>query len=230
MSETVTLTAYSALVPALPLADAAARFGAEHGVRIEVKPGRPEKWLPALKAGAPADLMSCGAEFLLDLAEADGLVEPGTRVGVGHRKAALIVPKGNPAGISGLTDFARPGLRMGISVEGCSLGLWDEVASRAGLREQVRSKITRRAGGCGALLGLVSRAEVDAAIGWSNFDQVPNFEVEVVPLPSELMVFRSTGVGVVKGSANRAVAERFVSWLVSASGRDIYRRWGWEVA
>lgn len=230
MNETVSLTAYSALVPALPLADAAERFGAEYGVRIEVKPGRPEKWLPALKAGKPADLMSCGAEFLLDLAEADGLVEPGTRAGVGHRQAALIVPKGNPAGILGLTDFARPGLRLGVSVEGCSLGLWDEVASRGGLREQVRSKITQRAGGCGALLGLVSRGEVDVGIGWSNFDRVPHFAVEIVPLPSEVMVFRSTGVGVVKGSANRAVAERFVSWLVSASGRAIYGRWGWDVA
>ena len=92
MTDEPTLIARSALVPALPLKDAAERYAERTGVTVEVKAGRPEKWMPKVREGAPVDLMCCGAEFLLDLAEVEGLVVPGSRRSLGLRKAALIVP------------------------------------------------------------------------------------------------------------------------------------------
>ena len=183
------LPADSAYVPALPLREAADRYAEEAGVEVTVKAGRPEQWMPKLAGGAPADLICCGAEFLLDIAESKGLLEPGSRRSVGRRRAAIGVPGGNPAGIGGLEDVSAPDVRLGIAVEGCTLGLWDEVSGLAGRTEEVRARITARANGCGALLGTVSRGEVEAAFGWANMDRVPEMAVEVVPsevLPSEL--------------------------------------------
>jgi len=222
------LTAYSAFVPALPLREAAERYAAGTGVAVDVNAGRPEQWMPKLEAGAPADLICCGAEFLLDVAESKGLLVPGTRRSVGRRRAGIVVPAGNPAGIGGLDDMTAPGVRVGVAVEGCTLGLWDEISGREALTGKIRARITARANGCGALLGRVSRREVDAAFGWANMDRVPEMAVEVVPLPEALQVVRSTGVGQVRGAAAPDAAGRFIEWLTSAEARAIYRKWGWE--
>lgn len=223
------LVVYSAFVPSIPLGEAARRFAEAEGVEVDVRPGRPETWLPRLRDGAPADLISCGAEFLLDLAEAEGIAAPGTRASLGRRRAAIVVPQGNPARVAGVEDLARPGVRLGIGVEGCTLGLWDEIGGRVAATEALRARIAARAPGCGALLGLVTRGEVDAAFGWHNFDRVPKFAVEIVELPGELAVWRSTGVAIPARAENRALAEEFVGFLTSEAGRQIYRSWGWHV-
>ena len=229
MTSDTPLIARSALVPALPLTDAAVRYGEQTGVVIDVKAGRPEKWMPRVREGAAVDLLCCGAEFLLDLAEVEGLVVPGSRRSLGLRRAALIVPPGNPANITGLSDLARAGVRVGTGVEGCTLGLWDELAGRAAITGAVLQRIALHAAGCGALLGAVARGEVDVGIGWENFDCHPSFDVEVVSLPPEHQVWRSTGIGVSSSSTRPDVARGFVDWLGSDESREIYRSWGWII-
>jgi len=229
MTSDTPLIARSALVPALPLTDAAARYGEQTGVAIEVKAGRPERWMPRVREGAAVDLLCCGAEFLLDLAEVEGLLVSGSRRSLGLRRAALIVPVGNPADIGGLTDLARPEVRVGIGVEGCTLGLWDELAGRAAITGAVMQQIVLRSPGCGALLGAVARGEVDVGIGWENFDCHPSFDVEVVALPPEHQVWRSTGIGASSTSSRPDVAQGFVDWLGSDEAHEIYRSWGWII-
>ncbi|MBI2893053.1 MAG: substrate-binding domain-containing protein [Deltaproteobacteria bacterium] len=121
-------------------------------------------------------------------------------------------------------------MRIGIAVEGCTLGLWDEVGCRAVMVQPIREKIVARAKGCGDLLGIIRRREVDVAFGWRNFDRVPDVDVEVVPLPEAVEVRRTTGIAVVAGTPRSAEARRFALWLASDEGRAIYRRWGWKEA
>ncbi len=226
----MSLVIHSALVPALPLAEAAKRYGEITGELVEVKAGRPERWMPKLEAGEPSDLISCGAEFLLDLAQARGLVVPESRMSLGLRRGALVVPTGNPANIRVLADLATPGVRVAIAVEGCTLGLWDEVCGRARLTDAVRPNIVKLAQGCGALLGALSRGEVDVAIGWDSFDRHPRFIVQSIPIPDELAVFRSTGIASLARCEQPERAQAFLAWLHTEPARAIYRRWGWIVS
>ncbi len=220
----------SALVPALPLREAAIIFGSETGTEVTVNPGQLEEWMPRMRTDESADLISYGAEFLLDIAENEGLLVPGARRSVGRRRSGLIVPPGNPGSISGLEDLAQPETRVGISVEGCTLGLWDEISGRAGLTEKIRSNISVKAKGCGALLEVVTRGEVEAGFGWINMDQVPDMTVEIVPLPAELEIIRSTGVGVMATAMEPELAGEFLYWLTTDPvARAIYKKWGWEI-
>lgn len=223
------LKAWSALIPGLPLRAAAERFTAETGIEVDVHTGLPETWLGRLRSGEAADLVCCGAELLLDLYEAEGLILGATRRSPGRRSAALVAPKGSSAGIAGLADVVRSGVRVGIAVGGCTLGLWDEVAARAGRTESVRARISARANGCGALLGLLARREVDVAFGWDSFDRVPGFDIEVIRLGPNETVWRSTAVGVARASARPEEAGRLADFLVGPAGREIYRNWGWHV-
>ncbi len=62
---------------------------------------------------------------------------PGKRVALAtlaHRRLGLIVPGGNPAGIQGLADLARPGVRFVNRQPGSGTRVWLDVAlKKAGL-------------------------------------------------------------------------------------------------
>jgi len=51
--------------------------------------------------------------------------------------------------------------------------------------------------------------------------------MEVVELPKELQVYRSTGVAVVKFSRNKELADKSIKFLVSERGKKSYREYGW---
>jgi len=51
--------------------------------------------------------------------------------------------------------------------------------------------------------------------------------MDVVELPKDLQVHRSTGIAVITFSKNKELAMKLVEFLVSDSGRRIYQEYGW---
>ncbi len=108
------------------------------------------------------------------------------------------------------------------------MGVWDDISSKAGLTDQIRRNITDFADGCGAVMALINQKRVDAVFGWGAFKKLWTKTMEIVELPKELQVSRSTGVAVVKFSRNKELAKKYIDFLVSESGRRIYRKYGWH--
>ncbi|MFH1626048.1 MAG: extracellular solute-binding protein, partial [Pseudomonadota bacterium] len=136
-------------------------------------------------------------------------------------------PLGNPKDISSLEDLTHEGTRIGIAVSGCLVGVWDDICSKAGVTNQVLRNITHLADGCGAVMSLIHEGKVDAIFGWDAFENIWPKTSEAIELPYEFQVFRSTGVAILNYSKNRELAGKFIDFLVSEEGRDIYEEYGW---
>ena len=56
----------------------------------------------------------------------------------------IITPKGNPANIQKIEDFARPGVRVGLgNPKSCAIGIWHEKTfKKAGIWDQVKNNAT----------------------------------------------------------------------------------------
>jgi accessory colonization factor AcfC len=134
---------------------------------------------------------------------------------------------GNPKNVESLYDLTREGVKVGISISGCLLGVWDDISSKAGLTDQIRRNITDFADGCGAVMALINQKKVDAVFGWSAFQKLWTKTMEVVELPEELQVYRSTGVTVIRFSENTKLAKKFINFLKSEDGKKIYGEYGW---
>ena len=171
--------------------------------------------------------MTCGAEFIFDEAQVKGLISGETRKSVGYRRSAILVPKGNPKGIESISDLADEGMKVGISISGCLLGVWDDVSSKAGLIDKIRKNITEFADGCGAVVALINQKKVDAIIGWDAFQKLWPTTLDVIDLPRELQVFRSTGIAVIQFSKNKETAKQFIDYTTTENGRKIYKSYGW---
>jgi len=226
-SKKETLTVYSAGAVASPLQDAIEFFQRDYQVTCDLRTGKPGDLLEEAKKLQKGDVFSSGAEWIFDDAEDFGWAIKGTRKSLGYRRSVIIVPLGNPAKISSLKDLCRKDVKIGIAVDGCLKGVWDEVASKAALSDQIRKNITHHADACGSLMGLIHSRKVDAVIGWNAFQGIWPNSCEIIELPANLQVFRSTVAGILSYTKNKALSEKFIDYLISPQIKKIYEDYGW---
>jgi len=226
-SEAYQLRVYSAGAVAPPLRDAIDIFEKKFGIRCDLTVGKPSNLLAAIAVSKQGDVISCGAEYILDEAEDRDLVVKGSRRSLGFRRSVIIVPLGNPAKIASLNDLCQDSVRIGIAVDGCLKGVWDDIASKAGLTDQIRRNITHHADACGSLMGLIHSDKVDAIFGWNAFQGVWPDTCEVIELPSDLQVFRSTVVAMVSFTKNVELSKKLIDFLTSDEVKKIYSSYGW---
>jgi accessory colonization factor AcfC len=221
------LHVYSSGAVAPPIKKCAKEFTAEYGTDFEFTVGKAEELISEITDLKQGDVLTCGAEFILDEAQVKGLIFGETRKSVGYRRSAILVSKGNPKEVNSIFDLAEEGAKVGVSVGGCLLGVWDEVSSKAALTDKIRKNIKEFADGCGAVVALLNQKKVDAIIGWDAFQKLWPATIEVVDLPRELQVFRSTGIAVIQFSKQKETARQFIDFATSEEGKKIYRSYGW---
>jgi molybdate transport system substrate-binding protein len=227
MADTKSLHVYSSGAVAPPIKKCAEEFTAQRGIDVAFTVGKAEELISEIAALKQGDILTCGAEFILDDAQVKGLISGETRRSLGYRRSAILVPKSNPKGIESLSDLVKEGMKVGISISGCLVGMWDDVSSKAGLTDKLRKNITDFADGCGAVAGLINQKKVDAVFGWDAFQELWPATIDVVALPREIQVFRSTGIAVITFSKQRETATQFIDYATSDKGKEVYRAYGW---
>ena len=70
----------------------------------------------------------------------------------------------------------------------------------------------------------------DAILGWGAFKNLNMKTMDIIELPKDLQVHRSTAIGVIAFSKNKGLAEKFIDFLVSKKGKQIYEEYGWRHA
>jgi len=221
------LRVYSAGAVAPPLQKATDLFEKEYGIGCRLTAGKPEALLKAIAVTGDGDVFCAGAEYVLDDAEDRGLVVRGSRSSLGYRRSVIIVPIDNPASIYCLNDLTRENIRIGIATEGCLKGVWDDITSKAGLTDSIRRNITRHADACGTLMSLIHTGEVDAVFGWNAFKNVWPDTCQIIELPPDLQVYRSTVTGILTCAKDMELSRRFIDFLNTSDVRRIYSDYGW---
>ena len=234
---------FSARACAAPLEEASAIYTERTGTDVEISvcarhcasqeaeeaesAGAAHDFLLEIAEYGYHDLSVSGAEYLLDDGEVRGIVLAGQRRLIAYREAAIVVPKGNPAGITGLADLARPGVRVAISMIDCLKGLWEDVSGRVGLTGEIRPNITFHATGCVAIVEAVGQGLVDAAFGWTAFEHLGDGRLEIVRLPAEQRIYRGTGIGMLEFTKQPEKATDFMDFLVTPDARACYAKYDW---
>ena len=186
------------------------------------------KLLPRMLEWQEGDLILGGAEGVLDSAIIFGCVIGLTIRPLGARDSAILVPNGNPAAVSSLSDLTRDDVRVGVAKQGSLQGVWEAVALRAGMFEDIRGRITEVVTGSSDLMGTLARREVDAAIGWASSALLAPERIETVPIEPKWCTWRTTSIGITPWSENRPLAEEFIKFNMSPEGLGIWHKFGWK--
>jgi molybdate transport system substrate-binding protein len=168
-----------------------------------------------IEQGAPADVFASADTANMDKMTADGYVA-GTSQVFAHNQLEIVVAPGNPKGITGLADLAKPGLiyiSEGPTVPAGKYAL--QALATAGVKVTPKSLETSVAG----VISKIELGEADAGIVYTTDVSAAGGKVQGVQIPSADNVIATYPMVAVKGTKNLAVANAFIAYVLSPAGQ-----------
>lgn len=184
-----------------------------------------------IEAGAPVDVFFSANLQIMDALEKNGRLEPGTRKQLLSNQLVIVVPANLPTVVNSPQDLLDSRVRKIALAEPSSvpagvysrrylesLGLWDKIKPKIVPVLDVR-----------ATLASVEAGNVEAGIVYktdaANSKKVKTvFEVPVGKGPKIIY-----SVAILRESKSKAAAREFLNVMMSPSGLDVFKRYGFLV-
>jgi molybdate transport system substrate-binding protein len=163
-----------------------------------------------IQQGGPADVFASADQKNMQTLVTAGLVE--TPVTFARNKLQIAVAAGNPKGITGLADLAKPGVTVVLEAPGVPAGDYTrQVLAAKGITVTPKSLETD----VKSALAKVTSGEADATVVYVTDVKAGGPKVQGVTIPDAEQPDISYPIAVVKAAKNHAAAQGFVSSAVS---------------
>lgn len=214
------VTVYAASSLTETFTQLAGEFEAEHpGVTVTLNFGGSSTLANEIvTGGTPVDVFASADDATMKTVVDAGLVEwtPATFT----RNALVIVtPKGNPAGVADLKDFADPTLKIALCAEKVPCG-----AASAELFEQndIVAKPDSKESDVKAVLTKVRLGEADAGLVYASDAKAAASEVTAIEFPEALDAVNNYGIVPLKAAPNPEAAAAFTEFILTARGVEVF--------
>lgn len=159
-----------------------------------------------LTQGAPADVFASADEVNMKKATDAGVVET-PQIFVTN-KLVIVTAPGNPKGVKGLSDLARPDLRVVLADKSVPVGNFSQQAlTKANVKVEPKSHPLD----VKATLATVTSGAADAAIVYLTDARSAGEKAATVTIPDDQNVIAKYPIAVVKSTKNPKGAEEFVA-------------------
>lgn len=195
---------------------------ANPGVDVVYNLGSSSSLREQILEGAPADVFASANTSNMDQVAEAGEVAGDPEIFV-RNLLQIAVPAGNPAGVTGLEDFGREELLIGLCAEDVPCGIFGrEALANAG----VTPAIDTNEPDVRALLTKVEEGELDAGIVYVTDVLSTAGAVEGIDIPQDQNVVADYPIAVLTNAPNPEVAAAFVAFVLSDQGQAILAEYG----
>lgn len=215
-SSSQTLTVFAAASLAKVYEKIGTEFEEENpGVTVTFSTGGSNDLVTQISQGAPADVLATADEKNMDKAVDQGLIQ-GDPIDFATNELTIAVQPGNPKGITGLGDLAKPDLTVVRCASEVPCGtVSDQVLQKAGVTLTPASEENSVTD----VLNKVTSGEADAGLVYVTDVAGSGGKAEKVDIP-EAAEFRTTyPIATVKGTKNEDLAKKFEDFVVSEKGQ-----------
>jgi molybdate transport system substrate-binding protein len=172
--------------------------------------------------GAPVDVFASADSSNMDQVAAAGEVDGAPRAFAANR-LQITVPAGNPAGVTGLEDFADEDLLIGLCATGVPCGdLALTVLGNAG----VTPAIDTREPDVRALLTKIQSGELDAGLTYVTDVVASGGAVHGIDIPDGANATTNYQIASLVDSSDPSTAAAFVAFVLSPEGQAILNSYG----
>jgi molybdate transport system substrate-binding protein len=212
---TVTVFAAASLTEAFDLL--AEEFEQRHpNVEVVLNSGGSAALAQQVVEGAPVDVFASAAEPPMQAVVDAGLAaDP---VVFATNTLQLVVPAGNPAGITGLGDLGRSQLRIALCDDSVPCGA---ASVRLLAQQGVQAAPDTLESDVRAVLTKVALGEVDAALVYRTDVLAGGDAVEGIEVPDAASVVNRYPIATITDAASPAAAADFASFVASDEGRAV---------
>jgi molybdate transport system substrate-binding protein len=200
-----------------------AAFQAAHpGTTVQFNFSGSPTLVTQIEQGASADVFASADTTNMDKLKTDGFVAGPPQV-FAHNKLAIVVAAGNPKGIAGLADLAKPGVIYITAAPTVPAGRYAlQILANAGVKLTPKSLETD----VKSVVGKVQLGEADAGIIYTTDVTAAGAKVQGIPIPDSVNVIANYPVVAVKGARNTDLGNAFIAYLLSADGQAKLRSFG----
>jgi molybdate transport system substrate-binding protein len=175
-----------------------------------------------LEQGAPGDVFIAADEATMATVAKAKLLDGRATLVAGNR-LEIVVPAANPKHIAALADLNRPGTIVALCDTAVPCGRYAAQAfANAGVPVPNASRETN----VGGVVTKVAAGEVDAGVVYVTDVKAAGNRVLGIAIPTSQNVVARYPAAVLKTSNHATEARAFVSFLQSAAGQRILRRFG----
>jgi len=174
--------------------------------------------------GAPADLFASADDTTMQRIADATLTDGAPEVFAGNR-LQIAVAAGNPKGITGLADLAKPGLVVVLAAPTVPAGRYAaDALQKAGITVAAAShEVDVR-----AVLNKVMLGEADAGIVYVTDVRSAGPRVSGVDIPEQQQAVARYPIAVVKDARNPRLARAFVAYVLSTEGQRLLTEFGFS--
>jgi len=197
--------------------DLGEQFTAQHpGTEVTFSFAGSADLVAQLDAGAPADVLATADETTMARAVADGTVTGEPQV-FAENALTLVVPAGNPAGVTGLDDAGLAGADLVVCAPQVPCGAAAQtLAGNLGLALTPVSEENSVTD----VLGKVTSGQAEAGLVYSTDAVVAGDAVEVVPVAGTEEVVNRYPVAVTSDADDETLAQAWLDLVLGPEGRD----------
>ncbi|MEH1056683.1 molybdate ABC transporter substrate-binding protein [Micromonospora sp. CPCC 206171] len=197
---------------------------AHPGVRVTFNFAGSSALATQITQGAPADVFASAAPRNMATVTDAGAAD-GSPTVFARNQLVIAVPKGNPAGVAGLADLTRPGVKVALCAEQVPCGAAaTRVLGAAGVK---LTPVTLEQDVKGAL-SKVTLGEVDAALVYRTDVRSAAAKADGVEFPESADAVNDYPVVVLKDAPNPTAARAFVAHVRSDQGRAVLTDAGFQ--
>lgn len=179
-----------------------------------------------IEQGAPADIFASADTANMDKLTVDGFTAGSSQV-FAHNQLEIVVAPGNPKGITGLADLAKPGLIYITEAPTVPAGTYSlQALASAGVKVTPKSLETSVT----AVISKIETGDADAGIVYTTDVSAAGNKVSGVQIPAANNVIATYPIVAVKGTTNSAVANAFIAYVLSATGQSTLKTFGFLAA
>lgn len=168
-------------------------------------------------AGAPADVFASANESVMEDVARAGLLASPARVFATNR-LEIAVPLSNPVAVSGLSDFGRSELVLGLCAVGVPCG---DFALKALENANVTPAIDTEEPNVRALLTKVESGDLDAGIVYVTDVLAGAGDIAGIPIPDDLNVVARYPIATLEAPHRSEEAAALIAFVLSVDGQAI---------
>ncbi|MGH3668193.1 MAG: molybdate ABC transporter substrate-binding protein [Acidimicrobiia bacterium] len=172
--------------------------------------------------GAPADVFASANTANMDQVAEAGELSGEAEIFVTN-SLQIAVPIGNPAEVTGVEDFAREELLIGLCAEGVPCG---DFGRQALAKAGVIPSVDTNEPDVRALLTKIEAGELDAGITYVTDVLSASGSVEGLEIPAEVNIVAEYPIATLAGAPNPDAAAAWVEFVLSEEGQAILTRYG----
>jgi molybdate transport system substrate-binding protein len=174
-------------------------------------------------AGKPSDVFASADEANMQKLVDGKAVDAGAPKIFARNRPEMAVPAGNPGHVTGLADFARSDLDIGLCAADVPCGKFArQVLDHAGVTPSIDTNEVD----VKSLLGKIESDDLDVGIVYHTDVVAAGDQVEGLTIPDDQNVIAVYPVATLKDSQNAAVAAAFAEYVSSPAARTVLEKFG----